>query len=410
MRPIEVLAKGPKFLGVFHYKAANGRGLHGRRLPTLTAVFLIIALCLVAITAGCGKDKSSSESGSPGDGAGNEPGPSPAVTEPAGGTKTGGARPQDYGSGTGEDEGRDAEGDIAMPREPVEPLEGAVLVVVENLPSARPQSGLDKADVVYEADVVAGITRFLAVYYSEGAPKIGPVRSVRKFLVEIAHAYNSPVAHAGGNADALKLIKSLKGFKDMDEIFNSGAFFWRDNTRKKPHNLYTSTNLLQKGAKKKGYALVVPPPLPTTNKETAETLSSPSAPAEEASHIRIPFSEKADTKNVVEYRFEDGAYKRFINGKPHLMRDGSPIQPENVAVLFVETKEEWGDDPQLINKVIGSGKALFFSGGRVHNGSWNKSGSRSHFVFTLNDGEPMLFLPGKTWIEIVDRSLDVTYE
>lgn len=410
MRFIEVLSKGSKVLAVLYYRGIGGRRGHGCRLRTLTAAFLIISLCWVVVLTGCGKDKSSSKSSSPADGAGNESGSSLIVTEPVGSPPTGTGGPLDNGPGAGESESSNEEGDTAMPREPVEPLEGAVLVVVENLPAARPQSGLDKADVVYEADVVAGITRFLAVYHSEGAPKIGPVRSVRKFLVEIAHAYNSPVAHAGGNADALKLIKSLKGFKDMDEIFNSGAFFWRDNTRKKPHNLYTSTNLLQKGAKKKGYALVPPPLLPTASEEAAGTFTSPSRLVKQASYIRIPFSEKADTKNVVEYRFLDGVYRRFVNGKPHVMRDGASIRPENVVVLFVETKEEWGDDPQLINKVIGSGKALFFSGGRVHNGSWSKSGSRSHFVYTLDDGEPMRFLPGKTWIEIVDRSLDVSYE
>lgn len=418
---LEVLARDPKVLEVFPNRSKK------RRPRTLVVFFLILCLCCVVVASGCQGSKSSSETGSSGDGSGDETGSSPTTSEPS--ADTGAGTPSgDDGAGA-QDGGAPAdERDTAMPREPVEPLEGAVLAVVENHPAARPQSGLDKADVVYEADVVAGITRFLAVYHSEGASKIGPIRSVRKFLVEIAHAYDSPVAHAGGNADALKLIKSLKGFKDMDEIYNSGAFFWRDKTRKQPHNLYTSTNLLQKGAEKKGYSLVPPPNLPTASEKTPDTTTSPSgfnksgsgtsgssatgstaAGSGEASVIRIPFSERSDTKNIVEYRFEHGAYKRFINGKPHAMRDGAFICPKNVVVLFVETKEEWGDDPQLINKVIGCGKALFFSGGGVHNGSWKKPGPRSHFVFTLENGEPVRFLPGKTWIEIVDRNLKVTY-
>ncbi len=71
-------------------------------------------------------------------------------------------------------------------------LPGAVLVMVDNFSAARPQSGLDAADVVYEAWAEFGITRFLALFYRHAAPKIGPIRSARFYFVELADAYHAP--------------------------------------------------------------------------------------------------------------------------------------------------------------------------------------------------------------------------
>ena len=55
----------------------------------------------------------------------------------------------------------------------------ALSVKIENAPEARPQTGLQNADVVYEQIVEDGITRFMAVFNSNIPDVIGPVRSVR---------------------------------------------------------------------------------------------------------------------------------------------------------------------------------------------------------------------------------------
>ena len=70
------------------------------------------------------------------------------------------------------------------PRDGHVPQRAALAVKVENLPEARPQWGLDHADIVFEEPVEGGITRFIAVYQCHVAPRIEPVRSGR--LVDIA--------------------------------------------------------------------------------------------------------------------------------------------------------------------------------------------------------------------------------
>ena len=56
-------------------------------------------------------------------------------------------------------------------------------VMVENSTSARPQKGLSKADVVYEALAEGDITRFVAIFLSNST-QVGPVRSAREYYFD----------------------------------------------------------------------------------------------------------------------------------------------------------------------------------------------------------------------------------
>mgnify|MGYP001558040961 CR=1 FL=1 len=49
-------------------------------------------------------------------------------------------------------------------------------VMVENHEDSRPQSGISRADIVYEAVAEGGITRLLAIYYCQEGGTVGPVR------------------------------------------------------------------------------------------------------------------------------------------------------------------------------------------------------------------------------------------
>ena len=118
-----------------------------------------------------------------------------------------------------------------------------VMVMINNAPQARPQSGLDSADIVYEVLAEGSITRLVGLYHSREPKVIGPVRSIRPYYIDIGSGFEAIMVHAGGSPDALT---TLKGMAHMDEIYNAGGFFWRENFRKAPHNLYTDLDRIQK--------------------------------------------------------------------------------------------------------------------------------------------------------------------
>ncbi|WP_445670713.1 DUF3048 domain-containing protein [Paenibacillus sp. FSL W8-0919] len=126
-------------------------------------------------------------------------------------------------------------------------------VMINNAPAARPQSGLSQADIVYEVLAEGGITRLIGIFQSEeGIEQIGPIRSIRPYLIRLGESYGGVLVHAGGSPEAYSIIQK-QGKQDLDEIGNAGAFFWRSKDRKAPHNLYSSDEKLRQAAAKMGY-------------------------------------------------------------------------------------------------------------------------------------------------------------
>ena len=121
-------------------------------------------------------------------------------------------------------------------------------IMIENLPTVRPQSGLSQAQVVYEALVEGFSTRFLVVYDPKELPDlIGPIRSSRPYYLEWISEYDGLYVHAGGSPESLAAIDGL-GIKDLNALFK-GQYFWRDHSQSAPHNLYSSRELIDKAVR-----------------------------------------------------------------------------------------------------------------------------------------------------------------
>lgn len=112
----------------------------------------------------------------------------------------------------------------------------SLAVKIENSPDARPQSGLDVADIVYEEVVEGGITRFWAVFNSRAPDNIGPVRSVRAMDPNIVHPLGGVIVYSGGTGPNVALVRAT-GLVYVDEG-NAGDSFYRESSRSAPHNLY----------------------------------------------------------------------------------------------------------------------------------------------------------------------------
>lgn len=283
---------------------------------------------------------------------------------------------------------------VEQPAQVITPqLPGAVIAMIDNYYKARPQSGLDKADIVYEIIAEGGITRYMALFYSKEVEKIGPIRSARYYFVQLARGYNSPYAHAGGSVDGLEMIQKLK-VKDLDEINNSGAYFWRDKSRKAPHNLYSSTAKLIEGAKKKGYALVPLPEMPLGSSWSGEAHQD----------LRLDYSTKNSTY-IVSWRYNGQEYERFIDGKAHVLEDGTPVKAQNVLVFAVPTRDVVKQVLVSEVDIIGKGQLLYFIDGKKMTGSWEKASATGPINFKDAQGQPLKIKSGNVWIQVLP-SLD----
>ncbi|WP_068787353.1 DUF3048 domain-containing protein [Paenibacillus phocaensis] len=281
-----------------------------------------------------------------------------------------------------------------------EPLTGRPLaIMINNAPAARPQSGLIDADVVYEVLAEGGVTRLVSIFHSQAEnAKIGPIRSIRPYMIDLGESYHGVLVHAGASNDAYAILQRQHK-EDLDEITNAGSFFWRDKSRKAPHNLYSNVEKLMEGAVKRGYATedeTVPAYVFYKENEHPDSL-------ETANHVEIKF-QLDNYKVSYDYDAAAGLYKRSVNGKPHTdLETGDPLTAANVVVM--------GADHRVLDDVgrldVGlslGGEAVLFQQGKVIRADWiRKDGDIIRFI---KDNVELPMVPGQTFIHVVPNSPD----
>jgi hypothetical protein len=277
-------------------------------------------------------------------------------------------------------------------------------VVIENHPDARPQSGLAQAGVVYEALAEGGITRFEAFYLENRPPTLGPVRSLRTYFVDWGLEFNSPVAHAGGNADALDLVSPL-GMKDINGLLGGpDRYFYRTTDRFAPHNLYTSSDLLDKALT--AYGFNKPANFTPSPRKADQPSTTPAHPT-----IHIDYSY---TGYQVDYKYDPSTndYARFMADVAHVDRNtGSQIHVKNIVVEYMPTS--YGvtriDEQTVIMGTVGTGRAIVLRDGGAVEGTWKKTSHSARTVLLDASGKDIPLDAGNTWYSIVPVGNNVSY-
>ncbi|WP_428910669.1 DUF3048 domain-containing protein [Niallia sp. Krafla_26] len=281
----------------------------------------------------------------------------------------------------------------------------AVAVMVNNHPLARPQSGLNQADIVYEVLAEGNVTRFLAIFQSEEPNNIGPVRSAREYYIELATGYDSLFVAHGYSPDAEKMLK--RGVIDnINGMQYDGSLFKRADFRKAPHNSYISFNNIVKGAEKNNYKMdQAPDSLVFLSEEEIEALAGEKATSIEVAYYDSTFDSK------LEYDEDLKKYKRYSAGELTVdYQSNDPVLIDNLFVIETPHKVIDNAGRRDIDLVSG-GNGYLFQRGKILSVQWKNVEGR---ILPYLNGEVVGLVPGKTWINIVPskQGLDqsVTFE
>lgn len=267
----------------------------------------------------------------------------------------------------------------------------AVAVMVNNHSKARPQSGLHKADIVYEVLAEGELTRFLAIFQSEMPDVVGPVRSARDYYIELSEGYNSLFVAHGFSPEAKEILYSGR-VDHLNGMDYDGSLFKRADFRKAPHNSYITYENIEKGMKKIG----------AENSDDLDML--PFLTVKSASDIEgtrvdeVTISYKGGETVGFTYSDKKKTYARSSNNEPTIDRETeTPITVSNVFI--VEAAHRVIDDAgrREINLTSG-GDAILIQNGVAQNISWKNENGR-----IVPDGGA--FVPGKTWINIVPSGM-----
>jgi hypothetical protein len=278
------------------------------------------------------------------------------------------------------------------------PQRRALAIKVENTPEARPQAGLDHADIIYEEPVEGGITRFIVIFQCHQANRVEPVRSGRLVDPLILVQYRHPLMGYAGAIGPVIFNIDHSGIIDVNYDIAVNAY-WRDPNRVAPHNLVTSTSALW------AFGRRGPPPFPVFQYTLGVPPGSKPAPT-----IHIPFSGWSN----VTWRYHDGYYLRYYNGtEPALLMDGAQISARNIVVMMVRlTPSPYVEDITGTHEwdvhVIGRGPAAVYRNGRVIRGIWVRRSLHSLTEFVDLHNHVIKLRPGVTWVELVPMWVPVT--
>ena len=271
-------------------------------------------------------------------------------------------------------------------------------IMVENHNQARPQSGLYKADVVYEIPVEGGITRFMALF-TKMPGLIGPVRSCREYFVDRALEVDALYVHCGGSPMGYAYISKSK-IRSIDEIKNSPPFF-RDKLRKAPHNLYGNGEAIYRYMSKRVDMRVKEQAIPLSYGIRNELGTEP------GDYINIRYH----GNYTLVIKEENGVYHRYMNNILHLDRETKkPLEASAVVLQVAAMKVVDAVGRQEIS-FIGSGKAWIFEKGKRTEVTWHKDSPRTKTTYIDENGKEYLFgNNGQVWIQVVSPNHKVIFE
>ncbi|GAQ73892.1 putative lipoprotein YerB precursor [Streptomyces turgidiscabies] len=265
-----------------------------------------------------------------------------------------------------------------------------IAVKIDNVPAARPQTGLEAADIVYAEQVEGGLSRLMAIYATRLPEAVGPVRSARESDLELLGQFAEPtLAFSGAQRKLLPLIDRAPLTAEPPESAASGAYY-RVTDKAAPHNLYLRPRKLVgtapgADALTTGFRYGTAPGGGTAEK--SRTVRFPSA--------RFTFTWSADRHG----------WLVSMDGTPTVAGDGERIAAATVVVQYVKVRESRFHDVLGNNspytQSVGSGRAQVLRDGRAFDVQWRRAATTDGTDFTTADGSPVNFATGQVWVLFV---------
>jgi len=283
------------------------------------------------------------------------------------------------------------------------PDRSALAVKVDNYLTARPQTGLTAADIIFEEPVEGGITRYVAVFQCHGASVVGDVRSARAIDVGILGEFGHPlIVHVGGIQPVIDSI-AASPLKDF-ELGDYTSVMQHPAGRVAPYDTYTSTTAVWRMR-----PTASQPPQSVFSYSQTVPVGTP------VQSVSIPFSNVAPV--VWKYDANTRRFLRFYSATPDTLTNGVQNSASNVIVQFIGISygpwvenSEGGVEVQANLATNASGRAIVFRDGVEIPAQWSRATLSQATSFTTTSGQPIAMQPGNTWVELVPTTVNVTTE
>jgi hypothetical protein len=271
----------------------------------------------------------------------------------------------------------------------------ALAVKIDNVDIARPQAGLDRADIVIEETVEGGLTRLMAIFQCDSADNIGPIRSARTSDGDLLRLLDGAVfGYSGANPKAIAPVRNtsravLIAFDD------SPQYFRRDPGRSMPHDVMSSTDAILKAGIARNHKLDAP--------RTIFSYGDPKRPGKKVRTASLSWS--SYTSAV--WSWNGHGWARTQNGSPDKLANGKRVVATNVVIMSITTRSSGLHDvlgnASPDDVVTGKGKVWVLRDGKVITGHWKRANRAKRMILRDNAGHVLPLHPGRTWVELLPR-------
>lgn len=269
-----------------------------------------------------------------------------------------------------------------------------LVVKIDNVDQARPQTGIDHADVIFEETVEGGLTRLFTVFQCGAASSLGPIRSARTSDGNLLRLFNGAVfGFSGANRRVIPEVAAVS--KAVLISYDSlSSYFHRDYSRPAPHNVYSSTKTILGAGLARDKHLKAPKPIWAFGKPKYAGRKIHSA------SIHWPAASAAWTWN-------GHVWLRTQNGSHDVLTDGQRVSTTNVVIMSITTRGtgiiDAAGNASPDDVVVGSGRVWILRDGRVITGTWHRPDRDKGYVFRGNGGKVIPLKPGRTWVELLPQ-------
>jgi DUF3048 family protein len=286
-----------------------------------------------------------------------------------------------------------------LPMDPARAGRPVLVVKVDNAPKARPQIGLNQADVIFEEGVEGGITRLAVLFHSKDSDPVGPVRSARSTDIALVTPLNHPLFAYSGANDVFKEYVARAPVVDVGYDAHPDRYH-REESRPSPNNLFSTSPALFDLAPEGSRA---PPALFPYRAPGEAAGGSGSRPASQAQvWWRGPVRE---TMAIWDWDATAQGWRRTQNAEPHTDGAGQVVTPPNVVIQHVTYKDTGFVDstgsPVPEAQVVGEGEGVVLTGGLAIPVHWSKPSESEVTRYVDAAGAEVRLTPGQTWVELV---------
>ena len=263
-----------------------------------------------------------------------------------------------------------------------------VAVKIDNVGPARPQTGIDRADIIYAEQVESGLSRLMAVYATRLPPVVGPVRSARETDLELLRQFDRPaLAYSGAQSKLQPLIAEAPLSAFPPGKAPASAYF-RGSDKPAPHNLYLRPAKL--GVTPRASALAA----------AGVTFGARPAggQAKNALTVRFPAA-----RFTFDWAAGNGSWQVSMDGARARTADGKTLNASTVVIQYVDVRSsrfhDRGGNTSPFSDTVGAGKATVLRDGRAYDVRWERRSAADSTRFTTADGgKRMTFAPGQVWV------------